>query len=162
MSKKEYHFLYEEYASLVGLDEKDARLLQDAAAIAEAAYAPYSHFKVGAVALLNNGELVAGTNQENASYPVGICAERTLLAAAGTKFPDTAIRTMAITYLTSTNMRAPLSPCGMCRQALQEFEARTGQPIRLIMGHVSGRIYIIENASLLLPLAFSSSMLSSL
>jgi len=84
MNKKEYQFSFDEYNSLEDLSKEDASLLKDARTLTETAYAPYSNFKVGAVAKLANGKTISGTNQENASYPVGLCAERALMAAAGT------------------------------------------------------------------------------
>ncbi len=155
MHKKEYSFQFEEYATLEDLSEQDASLLAAARDLTEIAYAPYSKFKVAAVAVLKNGQIIKGTNQENASYPVGICAERSLMATAGTMFPDMPIMTMAISYQNQGNDGHPISPCGMCRQALQEYEERTQQPIRLILSGQTGSVYVIEKAGFLLPLAFS-------
>ena len=119
------------------------------------AYAPYSKFLVGAVAKLVNGETVSGTNQENASYPVGICAERVLLSAASMLYTDVAIDTIAITYHNLNGESSkPVSPCGMCRQALKEYEERTGQPIRLILAGMTGKVFIIERSTQLLPFSF--------
>lgn len=156
MSKKEYHFSYEAHNSIAELAKADQDLLNQAREITRIAYAPYSKFKVGAAARLLNGETVLGTNQENASYPVGICAERTLLSSTATNFPEVAIQTMAISYENEQrDGHYPISPCGMCRQALQEFEERTGHPIRLILAGLEGPVYIISEATHLLPLAFS-------
>lgn len=156
MNKKEYRFAFDEYDSIDELNPQDAQLLKEARKITSIAYAPYSEFKVGAVARLVNGETISGTNQENASYPVGICAERTLMAAAGTNFPGVAIDTMAISYQNGKHDdHYPISPCGMCRQFLQEFEERTKHPIRLILAGQEGKVYIVEKSSQLLPLAFT-------
>lgn len=156
MSKKEYHFSYEAVDSIKDLPESDQDLLRKAREVTRIAYAPYSKFKVGAAARLENGEIVLGTNQENASYPVGICAERTLLSSAATRFPEIPVETMAISYDNELHDgHYPISPCGMCRQALQEFEERTKKPIRLILAGLDGPVYIISEASHLLPLAFS-------
>lgn len=155
MKKEEIHFGYEVYDSVNELAPEDQQLLNAARAVTAKAYAPYSNFLVGAVAKLNNGETVAGTNQENASYPVGLCAERALLAAASTLHTDVPIKTMAIAYDNKNGeSNRPVSPCGMCRQYIAEYETRTSQPIRLILSGMTGRIYIIETASLLLPLSF--------
>ena len=110
--------------------------------------------------MLANGEVVAGTNQENASYPVGICAERVLLGNAATLYPGIAIETTAISY-NSDNVKSdhPISPCGMCRQALLEYETRLKYPIRLILAGMEGEIQIVKTSSLLLPFAFTSSEL---
>ncbi len=87
MKKDEYTFSFEVYDSIEELSEEDAWLLNEAREVTENAYAPYSHFQVGAVAKLANGEIVAGSNQENASFPVGLCAERVLLASASSLYP---------------------------------------------------------------------------
>jgi cytidine deaminase len=107
--------------------------------------------------MLTNGEVVAGTNQENASYPVGICAERVLLGNSATLYPKIAIETIAISYSSkSVKSDHPISPCGMCRQALLEYETRTHSRIRLILGGLEGKIFIINSSNLLLPFAFNS------
>src|SRR5687767_9083552 len=135
MQDKKFEFSYQVYNDISELHEKDAWLLAEARNVTEQAYAPYSNFHVGAVAMLSNGQVVAGTNQENASYPVGICAERVLLGNAATLYPKTSIQSIAISYNSnSVKSDHPISPCGMCRQALLEYETRVNQPIRLIMG----------------------------
>lgn len=150
-------FDFEVYDSINDLSADDAALLQQAKEITKIAYAPYSNFHVGAVAKLVNGEIVFGTNQENASYPVGICSERTLLSVASSLYPNVAITTMAITYDNKKgSSNKPASPCGICRQTLAEFETRVKQPMRLILSGLEGKIYIIPKASLLLPLGFGS------
>ena len=157
MKENTFHFEYEVYDDMSELKKEDADLLTKARTVTKQAYAPYSNFFVGAVARLNNGQTVSGTNQENASYPVGICAERVLLGNAATLFPGVSIDTMAISY-DSKDVPSdhPISPCGMCRQALQEYEGRTKRPIRLILGGMEGKVYSIRSASSLLPLAFTS------
>ena len=145
------------YGDISELKNEDAELLIKARAVTKHAYAPYSNFFVGAVAILSNGETVAGTNQENASYPVGICAERVLLGNAATLFPGVSINTMAISY-DSKDVKSdhPISPCGMCRQSLLEYETRTNKPIRLILAGQEGNIYIVKTVKYLLPFAFTS------
>ena len=156
MQKKEIGFSYEVYDSVEEMSKEDARLLNEARAVTKNAYAPYSHFRVGATAKLENGQIVSGTNQENASYPVGICAERVLLSTASSLYPNVAIDTLAVSYDNENGPSdRPISPCGICRQSLQEFEQRTGRHIRLIMGGQKGKVYIIPQASLLLPFAFT-------
>lgn len=155
--KEEYKFAYEVYNSIDDLNEDDAALLREAISATIHAYAPYSNFHVSAYARLANGEFVSGTNQENASYPVGMCAERSLLATAATLHPGVAIDTMAITYHNMNGeSKHPISPCGMCRQNLLEYESRVKNPIRIILGGMEGKVYIIETASMLLPLSFTS------
>ena len=160
MKAKKFEFEYEEYDDIGQLAEADAWLLREAKAVTEQAYAPYSNFHVGAVAMLENGEVVAGTNQENASYPVGICAERVLLGSVATLHPNVPIKSVAISY-NSDEIKSdhPISPCGMCRQALLEYESRLNKPIRLILGGMEGKVFIIKTATQLLPFAFNKSEL---
>lgn len=155
--KEEFKFAYEVYESIDDLTGEDAALLRDARSFTDNAYAPYSNFHVAAKARLNNGEVVTGTNQENASYPVGMCAERSLLATAATLHPNVGIETMAITYDNINGAsKHPISPCGMCRQYLVEYEARVKQPIRIILAGKEGKVYVLESAKTLLPLSFSA------
>jgi cytidine deaminase len=156
MAKAEYKFSYQVFDSVDDLQEEDAWLLGEAREVSENAYAPYSNFQVGAVAKLINGEIVAGSNQENASFPVGLCAERVLLASISSLYPKVPVETIAISYRSAfLNSDHPISPCGICRQSLQEYEQRVNHPIRLILGGLEGPVYVIEKASLLLPLSFS-------
>ena len=157
MRKEEIKFQYEVYDSENELAGEDRELLEEARKITSKAYAPYSQFNVGAVAKLANGSIVKGTNQENASYPVGMCAERALLASAAMLETNVPIHTMAISYHNlNGDSSKPVSPCGMCRQALREYEERTGQPIRIILSGMEGIVLIIENAGQLLPFSFGS------
>jgi len=157
MKERKFEFSFEVYDSIDELSAEDQQLLTEARNVTEQAYAPYSNFRVGAAAKLENGNIVTGTNQENASYPVGICAERVLLSTVSSLYPDVPVTTMAVSYQ-SNKIKSdhPISPCGMCRQALLEFEGRTSKLIRLILAGIKGKIYVIRSASQLLPLAFSS------
>ena len=157
MNKQDYTFTFEVYDDIKDLTEEDQWLLQEAREVTQHAYAPYSNFQVGAIARLANGEIVAGSNQENASFPVGLCAERVLLASAASIFPKVPIDTMAISYHNNNGeSNHPISPCGICRQSLLEYESRVGNPIRLILGGMEGKVYIIDTAAMLLPLSFTS------
>lgn len=157
MKQGKFEFEYEVYDDISQLSNADAVLLNKARTVTAQAYAPYSKFNVGAVAILDNGEFVAGTNQENASYPVGICAERVLLGNAATLYPGIAINTIAISYNPAKEKsNHPISPCGMCRQSLLEYETRFKKPIRVIMGGMEGKIHIVKTSRLLLPFAFTS------
>lgn len=148
--------MVEIYSSSEELKRNDAELLTQARAVTKQAYAPYSNFKVGAAALLGDGTIVTGTNQENASYPVGICAERVLLSAVASQFANAGIITMAISYDNlNSESNHPISPCGICRQSLAEYEERTHQHIRIIMSGLKGEVYVIKKANQLLPLTFS-------
>jgi len=154
---KEIIFQYQMLEDASKLASEDARLLQLARAATSKAYAPYSQFQVGAVGLLNNGEIIEGTNQENASYPVGICAERVLLSAVSSLYNGVAIQTIAIScHNLKGESKNPVSPCGLCRQSLLEQTLRQHQPIKLILSGMEGSVYIIEDAALLLPLSFTA------
>lgn len=155
--KQQYSFGFEVIDDINDLAKEDGALLLEARKITQKAYAPYSNFLVGAAGICNNGEMVFGTNQENASYPVGICAERVLLASASMLQTEEPIKTIAISYNNlSGNGESdrPVSPCGMCRQSLAEYEERTMQPIRLILSGMEGKVMVIESASQLLPFSF--------
>lgn len=160
MTEQKYEFNYKVFNSIEELPEDQRWLLNEAREVTEQAYAPYSNFKVGAIARLANGEIVAGTNQENASFPVGLCAERVLLASVSSLYPKVPIETIAISYKGEGHASDhPVSPCGICRQSLQEFESRVNHPIQLILGGMHGPVHVIDTASRLLPLAFTSSEL---
>jgi cytidine deaminase len=156
MRSENYQFSYTVYDSVDELEPQDAWLLNEARTVSQYAYAPYSNFLVGAVAKLANGEIVAGSNQENASYPAGICAERVLLSAAASMYPNIPIESMAISYQQANGPSDhPVAPCGICRQSLQEFESRVKKSVRLILAGMEGKIIVIPEASSLLPLAFT-------
>src|SRR5215211_606642 len=157
MKERKYEFNYTVYESIEELPEAERLLLKEAREVTAHAYAPYSNFQVGAVARLANGEKVAGSNQENASFPVGLCAERVLLASVSSLFPRIPIETIAISYKSEHQKSDhPISPCGICRQSLQEYEQRVNHPVQLILGGMTGPVYVIDSASRLLPLAFTS------
>jgi cytidine deaminase len=157
MHESKFEFNYKVYNSIDELPEDQQWLLNRAKAATALAYAPYSNFKVGAVAKLANGEIVAGSNQENASFPAGLCAERVLLSSISSLFPKVPVETIAISYQCDDQKSDhPISPCGICRQSLQEFETRVSHPIQLILGGHTGEVYVIDSASRLLPLAFTS------
>lgn len=157
MHHEVFKFDFKVYDSIDQLDEEDAYLLREARKVTKVAYAPYSNFKVGAFAKLVNGKTVSGTNQENAAYPAGICAERTLMSTASSLFPGVGIGTIAISYKNGNGKSdRPVSPCGICRQTFVEFQERTKNPIRIILGGMGGEVYVIENAENLLPLLFGA------
>jgi len=157
MKSEVFKFDFKIYDSIDELNAPDAVLLREARKVTRFAYAPYSSFRVGAFAKLVNGETISGTNQENASYPAGICAERTLISVASSLFPEIGIDTIAISY-DNLNGKSdhPISPCGICRQSLSEFQERTKNRIRIILSGMEGKVQIIENANDLLPLSFSA------
>ena len=118
------------------------------------AYAPYSQFKVGAAILLENNEIVVGNNQENIAYPSGLCAERVAAFHANAVFPDVKLRTIAIAAFFNEDYVEQISPCGSCRQALQEIENKQKYPIRILL-YGKKEIYIIDSIKDLMPLSFS-------
>ncbi len=156
MKKETFVVAYEVYDGIEELNEEDAEILRAAQEAVKLSYAPYSHFYVGAAARLNNGQTIRGSNQENASFPVGICSERVLLSSVSSLYPGMPISTMAVSYRSDdAPSDHPISPCGLCRQTLQEYEDRTRQPIRLILAGQTGKVYILPNVTMLLPLSFT-------
>ncbi|MBL7696674.1 MAG: cytidine deaminase [Chitinophagaceae bacterium] len=155
MKEEVYQFSYKIFDSFQELDDDDRALLKTAQDAVSTSYAPYSEFNVGAAAKLANGEIVKGSNQENVSFPAGICAEGVVLAVAASLFPKVPIKTLAISYTTSKSLSDhPIAPCGICRQSLQEFREKTGSPVRLLMGGLHGKVIVVDDASLLLPFSF--------
>lgn len=147
---------FEEFSDIDSLDSKDALLLVAAKEAIQLSYAPYSKFQVGAAARLQNGIIVKGSNQENASFPAGLCAERVLLSLCSSLYPGMPIVDMAISYQNKMGeSNKPISPCGVCRQSLSEYEHIVNQSIRLILGGIQGPVIVIDKASHLLPFAFS-------
>lgn len=135
-------------------------LMHEAVAIRKTAYAPYSHFKVGTAILLDNGEIILGSNQENAAYPSGLCAERVAVFYAGAKYPEAKILKMAISAASdNTTTSAPIPPCGACRQSIAEYEIKQNTPIEIyFMGEI-GSIYKSDSLKNLLPLLFDKKFL---
>ena len=124
------------------------------------AYAPYSNFHVGAAVELENGEIFAGSNQENSAYPSGLCAERVAMFYANAQFPDVAVKTIAITAFTNGNfLPEPITPCGSCRQVLLESEMRFEKDITILL-YGTKHIFQLENIRQLLPLCFEKSSLN--
>ncbi len=157
MKKLNFKFEYDLYESIDELDTVRKELIQKAVDAAGKAYAPYSNFHVGAAVLLGNGEIISGNNQENASYPVGICAERTLLSYVHANFPDQKKKILAITVL-DTDLE--VSPCGLCRQTIIEYETVQKDPIEIILHNRSGTVLVIPSGATLLPLHFNSESLN--
>ncbi len=153
-------FHYREHTDAEALDPSTRHLLEAAADASVKAYAPYSRFHVGAALRLGSGGVVTGNNQENASFPAGICAERTALHAAMSQEPSAVVIEMAIAVPLAPAAR-PVSPCGICRQALLEQEHRQGAPIRIYLASADGRVIELARAGDLLPLSFDASFLSA-
>ena len=120
------------------------------------AYAPYSKFRVGAAALLANGVVITGNNQENVAFPSGLCAERTTLFYAHSQYPGEAVQSLAVAAYTEGDfLDRPISPCGACRQVMLETEMRFNRPMKIIL-YGKKEIFIVESVKDLLPLAFNS------
>lgn len=148
------------YDTLEELPQDIQELMQQAVAIRKKAYAPYSKFRVGAALLLDNGKVVLGSNQENAAYPSGLCAERVAIFQAGAIYPEAKIVKMAITAASDTNQtQSPIPPCGSCRQSIAEYEFKQDQGIEIyFMGEV-GAIYKSDSLKNLLPFTFDKNFL---
>ena len=139
------------------LNKTEQDLMTSAMEATTRSYAPYSKFSVGAAALLANGIVVTGTNQENAAYPSGLCAERTTLFYANSQYPDQPVLTLAIAARTEKDfIDLPIPPCGACRQVILETEKRYKQPIRILLYGKKG-IYEVKSICDLLPLSFDAS-----
>jgi cytidine deaminase len=148
---------YEVFDHFDQLDSNDQIILQHAANACHLAYAPYSKFKVGAAILTENQRIIIGSNQENASYPCGICAERTALHQYHIVASKEKILTLAVT--TERTLKETAFPCGFCRQVMTETERNNGTPIRLIVGQIHGKSYVFESCSQLLPFSFHPDLL---
>lgn len=140
------------------LDAADRELIDAAREATHRSYAPYSHFSVGAAARLADNTVVCGSNQENAAYPSGLCAERTTLFYANSRYPDQAVTTLAIAARNEQGefLDDPIPPCGACRQVMLETEVRYRQPVRILLYGRKG-IYEVKKVGDLLPLSFDAS-----
>ena len=148
------------FESLDELPQDVQSLMSQAVESREHAYAPYSKFNVGAALLLDNGEVITGSNQENASYPSGLCAERTAVYYAGAKFPKAKILKMAITAASQKQKTTkPIPPCGACRQAIAEYEVKQNSPIEIYFMGETGNVVKSNSLANLLPLVFDKSVL---
>ena len=144
-------------AHLSELDNKDQELIANAKEAFITAYAPYSGFLVGASILLDNGEIVNGSNQENVAYPSGLCAERVAMFYAGAKFPDAKIKAIAVSVISKTFKVTDVnSPCGACRQVMAEYEDKQAQPIKVILHSPTDDVLIANTVQDLLPFMFKS------
>ena len=147
-------------AHLSELSAQEQQLVADAKAAFKTAYAPYSGFLVGASVLLENGEVINGSNQENVAYPSGLCAERVALFYAGAKFPDVKINTVAISVLSKNfEVKDVISPCGACRQVMAEYEDKQHRPIKVILHSPTDEVLIANRVEDLLPFMFKSPLL---
>jgi len=135
------------------LNEEQQKLVAAAFDACKLSYAPYSKFKVGAAVLLQNGEIIQGSNQENVAYPSGLCAERVAMFYTNSRFPNIPIVAICVASNSEGINKNPISPCGACRQALLQSELRFGNNIKVLMA--ADKIVEVNSIKDLLPLAFS-------
>ncbi len=156
MTEKEIKIKFHEYTSLDELDKEDRELADAAIDAMKGSYAPYSHFNVGAALRLSNGVIVQGANQENAAFPSGLCAERTAMFAAGAKYPDKDMQSLALAGgIYGRLTEEPATPCGACRQVMAQYQAKAGKPMSVIMIGAR-RVWKFEKVDDILPLIFDS------
>lgn len=156
MKKEKYSFEFDRFEDKNELETEQKKVVEQALEISHHAYAPYSNFKVGAAVQLANGEIFSSSNQENASYPVGTCAERGLLAYVNANYPNIKIEKLAVS---TPNVNYPLPPCGMCRQYILEIEKKQEQSIEVILSGNEGEVFVLNSAKDLLPLHFTDDFL---
>ncbi len=160
MGQKEFSFKYSELADISLLPADEQELVRISRDMTHQSYAPYSTFHVGAAILLDNGEIIRGSNQENGAYPSGLCAERVAAFAASAHHPGVGMRKIAVSARSlKVSMPMPVTPCGACRQVLLEYETTQKQPMKIILSKEDGKILILESISDLLPLFFSGNEL---
>lgn len=144
------------YRSTEELDIESQSLVAQAIGYTEHAYAPYSNFLVSAIVLLEDGTLVRGTNQENAAYPSGLCAERLAVFTANSQYPDKKIKKVVIVAQKRNEPGlSPAASCGACRQVLLEAENRQGKPFEIVMHTNTNEWVLASSAASLLPFAFT-------
>jgi len=149
------------YSNDSELPQEIAEVVSAAREALKVAYAPYSNFLVGAAALLDNGEVVMGSNFENASYPLCLCAERVALASVHSQYPGATVKVMAVTAKNpKQEITEPVAPCGACRQVLLEYEQKQKAPMQIVMFGESGKLAVYKSAAGLLPMAFDHSFLT--
>lgn len=137
------------------LEENDRLLVEEAISATDNSYSPYSKFRVGAAVRLDDGSVIKGANQENAAFSITICAERSAIYAAQAQFPEKAITAIAISARNENGFtQEPVSPCGMCRQAMVEIEQRYNVPLRILLYGKKG-VYIMDSIRNLMPLSFT-------
>ena len=156
MIQKHIDITYSEFRSVDEMIPEDRELVGAAIEAMSGAYAPYSHFHVGAAVRLSNGQIVKGSNQENAAFPSGLCAERTAMFAASSRYPDKDMLSIAIAGGVLCKLGTfPANPCGACRQVMAQYQAKSGKPMSVIMV-ADGLIWKFDRVDDILPLIFNS------
>ncbi|WP_353103916.1 cytidine deaminase [Myroides odoratus] len=157
MKKVEVVTTFIEYESIRELAQQDQELMEQAVAIRKNAYAPYSQFRVGAALLLEDGTIVLGSNQENAAFPSGLCAERTAIFQAGALHPGKRILKLAISATSDLKVTDhPIPPCGACRQSILEYEVKQAQPIEMFFMGAEGIVCYSPSLLNMLPFHFDA------
>jgi len=160
MNAKVIKIQYTTYESEAELNSGTFQLYEEAKKALDTAYSPYSNFQVGAALKLSNGEIIRGSNQENAAYPSGLCAERTAIFYAGSQFPNEIIEEIfVLARKTGDENLVPACPCGGCRQVLLEYETRQNRPIPIAFKIESKGFIRVSSISDLLPFKFDASSL---
>lgn len=163
MVKKDLSIQIYEADNADALSPVERELVYAAREMTRKAYAPYSEFFVGAAVLLENGEVVTGSNQENGAYPSGLCAERVAVFAASSRFPGVPMKAIAVSARSAhRQMDQPVSPCGACRQVMLEYEVLQQQPVKVLLSKEDGKILVIEKVQDLLPLSFTGNDLKKI
>ena len=148
------------FESFEELSQSEKDFMNQAIEIRKKAYAPYSKFQVGAAIVLDNGVVLQGSNQENAAYPSGLCAERVVIFYAGANYPDNKIVKLFISATPSDrDSENPIPPCGSCRQSIAEYEIKQDLPIEIYFMGAKGAIYKSDSLKNLLPFMFDKSNL---
>ena len=156
MTDREIKIKYLEYGSIEEMNPEDRELAAEALKAMSGAYAPYSHFHVGAAVRMSNGQIVRGANQENAAFPSGLCAERTAMFSASARYPDKDMQSIAIAGGVMGRLaREPVTPCGACRQVMAQYQAKSGKPMSVIMMSAD-KIWKFDKVDDILPLTFDS------
>jgi len=147
-------------AHISELSENEQQLVENAKSALKTAYAPYSGFFVGSSVLLENGEIINGSNQENVAYPSGLCAERVALFYAGARYPNIKVKTIAVSVLSKNfEVNDVISPCGACRQVMAEYEEKQEEAIKVILHSPTDEVLIANTVEDLLPFMFKSPLL---
>jgi len=162
MTNHEIKINFKEYNTLDELNKADYDLCREAVKALENSHSPYSKFKVGAALRLQSGKIIYGSNQENAAYPSGLCAERVALFAWGANHPNDPIEAMAVTAHTDEfEITQPVSSCGPCLQVLAEYEKMQGKPIEVILFCGNGPARVMQGVESFLPFLFFENKLQS-
>ncbi len=156
MTNNTIEIKYTEYNSISELSKQEQELIKKAIEGQKSSYAPYSEFNVGAAVLLDNGVIIKGSNQENAAYPSGICAERTAMFSAGIEYPNNKIVSIALVGgYKFKQTDSPVTPCGACRQVMAEYQRRADKSITVLM-YGEDKIWKFEKVDDILPLIFNN------